>query len=265
MSKVTAKNLWGESFHVVPEGLDEDEVVKYVDELKVELDRHSALQKLAEQTVVEADKLAGSIKDQGRKDAEEEAARIRAAAEAEAARITSSAEEEATGVRSSAEEEATKARTSAQGEATKVRASAEEEAAKIKSSAERQAAQRIKRLLTQAERKAEEEAVSVVAKAMQEAEEVASEANRRAEEATESARASVPTIRAQAKLDAEYMVRKFTTQFVEEIRSVVTETTTSMVPTLNQMLQDSEGQGALEDGQEPAPQPAKGSSRSSKK
>ena len=120
-------------------------------------------------------------------------------------------------------------------------------------------------MLTQAERKAEEEAVSVVAKAMQEAEEVASEANRRAEEATESARASVPTIRAQAKLDAEYMVRKFTTQFVEEIRSVVTETTTSMVPTLNQMLQDSEGQGALEDGQEPAPQPAKGSSRSSKK
>ena len=63
MSKVTAKKLWGESFHVVPEGLDEDEVVKYVDKLKVELDRQSALQKLAEQTVVEADKLAGSIKD----------------------------------------------------------------------------------------------------------------------------------------------------------------------------------------------------------
>ena len=43
MSKVTAKKLWGESFHVVPEGLDEDEVVKYVDKLKVELDRQSAL------------------------------------------------------------------------------------------------------------------------------------------------------------------------------------------------------------------------------
>ncbi len=264
MSKVTVKELWGESFHVVPEGLDEEEVVKYVDALKAELDRQSALQKLAEQTVVEADRLAGNIREQARKDAEEEAARIRAAAEAEASRITSSAEDEAAGMRSSAEEDAGKVKSSAEKEAATLRSSAQEEAAKIKSSAERQAAQRIKRLLTQAERKAEEEAASVVSKATQEAEEVVAEANRRAEETTESARASVPSIREQARLDAEYMVRKLSSQFVEEVRSVVTDRTTTMVSTLNQMLQESEGQGALEDGQEPAPAP-KGRSRASKK
>ena len=83
------KVLWGEEFHVVPEGLAEDEVVSFVDDLmeqsrqiRDDQERQASLHRLAEQTVVEADKLAASIKQQARGEAEAEAARLIAAADA---------------------------------------------------------------------------------------------------------------------------------------------------------------------------------------
>ena len=47
------KQLWGVEFNVVAEGLDEDEVVSYVNTIRADQARQASLQKLAEQTVVE--------------------------------------------------------------------------------------------------------------------------------------------------------------------------------------------------------------------
>ena len=81
-TKQVAK-LWGMDFSVVPEGLARDEVVAYVDGLKSELQttgpkgaQQSSLVKLAEQTVIEAHKLAEEVLEQAHTDAEAEAARI---------------------------------------------------------------------------------------------------------------------------------------------------------------------------------------------
>ena len=56
----TAKEHWGVKFSVVPNGLSEEEVVSFVDDLmkssKSSDDKQASLIKLAEQTVIEADK-----------------------------------------------------------------------------------------------------------------------------------------------------------------------------------------------------------------
>ena len=79
------KQLWGVEFSVVPEGLQEDQVVSFVNRLMEkshnggsENNRQSSLLKLAEQTVIEAHKLAESIKEQAVREAGIEVERIRA-------------------------------------------------------------------------------------------------------------------------------------------------------------------------------------------
>ena len=83
-----AKKLFGTEFSIVPHGLSEEEVVSFVNNLKLEPHnggfdekRQSSLITLAEQTVIEAHKLAESIKEQAVRDAEAEAARITKVAE----------------------------------------------------------------------------------------------------------------------------------------------------------------------------------------
>ena len=67
--KAEVKQLWGTEFHFVSKGLAEEEVVSFVEKLMDQAretgedhDRQSSLLKLAEQTVVEADKLGSLVK-----------------------------------------------------------------------------------------------------------------------------------------------------------------------------------------------------------
>lgn len=87
MATNSSKVYWGVKFSVVPNGLAEEEVVSYVNGLMEKAQRsgsateqQSSLVKLAEQTVIEADRLAERIKEEARKAAEAEADKILKAA-----------------------------------------------------------------------------------------------------------------------------------------------------------------------------------------
>ena len=200
MEKSEVKELWGVEFSVVPNGLSQEEVVSFVNNLMEqarkaggEQDRQTSLLKLAEQTVVEADKLAESIKQQSRQEAEEEAAKVIAAAQGEAA-------------------------------------------------------ERVQRLIQKAERDGTEQASEAVAKAEREAQELITKARKEAQLIVQAARDEVPGIESEAKLEAEYIVRRFTVKFVEEIRSVVTESSNNMLPSLDDLTREAGHGGILDEG-----------------
>lgn len=96
------RELWGQRFNIVENGLDEGQVTTYVNGL---LERFNALaeehehlaplRQLAERTVKEADKLAAEIQQNAQSEAEAEAARIRAKAQEQAEKITAEAESQA--------------------------------------------------------------------------------------------------------------------------------------------------------------------------
>ena len=102
MSKNVTK-LWGREFNIVKDGLSEDQVVSFVDELVsthemlIQRQEHlSVLTKLAERTVTEAENLSEEIKREATDRAKAEASKIIAEAEdrakAEASRIITEAE-----------------------------------------------------------------------------------------------------------------------------------------------------------------------------
>ena len=83
MAGNNVKHLWGAEFSVVPEGLSEGQVVSFVNDLiarsqgnGAEGERHSSMVQLTEKTILEAHKLAESIKERATRDAEAEAERI---------------------------------------------------------------------------------------------------------------------------------------------------------------------------------------------
>lgn len=160
---------------------------------KDDQDRHASLLKLAEQTVVEADKLAESIKEQAKKEAEEERAKIVSAAREEA-----------------------------------------------KAAAER--------VTSRAEREAADQIETAVKKAEQDANEILANARKDSDRILQAAREKLPGIESAAKLEAEYIVRRFTVNFVEEIRSAVTEAAEQMLPNLDDLMKRSGQQGVLQEG-----------------
>ena len=192
MASNNVKELWGVEFSVVPEGLSEDQVVNFVNGLisrsqegGTEEDRHSSLFKLAEQTVVEAHKLAESIKEEARKEAEAEVARIRVAAE-EAAR-----------------EQAQQVLVKARGEAT------------AKSS-------------------------KIIANAEEEAQQALRSTRNEAHEILQAAKQSATDLQSQARMEAEYTVRKLQARLIDEIRSGVTNICNSLLPSLNDSVDGSD-------------------------
>ncbi len=113
--------LWGRKFEIVKNGLSEDQVVSYVNELisehemLVQRQEHLvSLTKLAEKTVAEAEKLAEEIKREATDEAKTEAARVVAEAEAQAEQsaeekrneIIATATKQAEDIKASAEHEA---------------------------------------------------------------------------------------------------------------------------------------------------------------
>jgi vacuolar-type H+-ATPase subunit H len=206
VEKTEVRELWGVQFRVVPEGLEQAQVVAFVDNLleqnrksSSQQERQTSLIQLAEQTVVEADKIAESIKEKARLEAEEETAKTVAAAED----------------------------------------TAREQAERIASNAERETAEKSTRTL---------------ANAQLEAQEIIASARKDSQDIIQSARDLVPGIKSDAKLEAEYILRKFTAQFVEELRSLVMEKSSSMLPNLDDLLKKT---GHVDDvGKRAASQPA---------
>ncbi len=113
--------LWGHEFNLAQKGLDETQVVSFVNGLIDERDmlaqrqeHFTSLTKLAEKTVAEADKLAEDINKEAREQAKAEANEIIAKAkeqaqqlfEEERAKIITTATEEATVIKTNAEREA---------------------------------------------------------------------------------------------------------------------------------------------------------------
>lgn len=200
MEKSDTKELWGVDFRVVPDGLAEDQVVSFVNNMmeqnrsgRDEQERQDSLRKLAEQTVVEADKLAEEIRQQARQDAEDEAARTRSAAEEQA-------------------------RTEAD------------------------------RIVKQAERDVAAESRVALARAKKQAQDIVTKARSESKTIIQASRDRSTAMEAEAKLEAEYIVRRLTVKFVEEVRSVVTETSNSILPSLDTPTDESDGPEALSDG-----------------
>ena len=214
------RQMWGTDFHVVENGLSEDEVTAYVNNLmeeaqktKTENERQSSLLKLAEQTVVEADKLAKSIESEAHQ-----------AAAAETARIVGEAETEA------------------------------------KKQADR--------LLKKGERDAEDKISRISAEAEQSANEVIEKAKKDGQDIVDGAKEKVASMESEAKLEAEYIVRRFAMKFVEEIRNSVTEATNNMLPNLESFVSEAAAESTLrgKDDTAPAiPEPARKQRASSRR
>lgn len=102
MENNRVRKLWGQEFNIVENGLDEAQVVAFIDDLlsyqKVALEPQKnsvPLRMLADTTIVEANKLAANIIAQAKKEAEAEAARIIARVQPRDQEIVPEAEKEA--------------------------------------------------------------------------------------------------------------------------------------------------------------------------
>ncbi len=128
MAKVV--NLWDQEFRVVREGLDRDEVEAFIQKLKedhkpaMEPGYVASLKKLAEQTVIEADKMGMAIKEEARRDAEAQASKIISEAQQKARQII----EEAVGTSTAASTETANIMRAAGEKAAQIEERAKEEA-----------------------------------------------------------------------------------------------------------------------------------------
>jgi vacuolar-type H+-ATPase subunit H len=190
------KEIWGRKFKIVKNGLDEAEVFSFIgglidqnNALTNKLEHLDSLTKLAERTVIEANKQAQAIKKEAEEKANTSAASIIAEAEEKAKneidRITSEAEQKA---KRSTEEKITVAErqaqsilTAAQEKAESIKTNADAEANGVIAEAKQNAMateQQAQEILKAAEEKAE----SSKANADQEANKIISEARERAED-----------------------------------------------------------------------------------
>jgi len=180
--------LWGRQFNLVKNGLSEAQVVSFVNDLAkqhdVLLQRHehlSALTKLAERTVTEADKLANEMKEEAVKEGKAEA--VKAIAEAERAakekseRVIAEAEARAEAI---VKEREAQVIASATKDADTIRAEAGKASEQIKKDAQAEAT----RLLNEAEARgrhiAEQKEAEAITKANNEAKEIIAAAQREA-------------------------------------------------------------------------------------
>jgi cell division septum initiation protein DivIVA len=164
MAVNATKEHWGVKFTVASEGLAEEEVVAFVNGLMEKMEesakaqeQQSSLLKLAEQTVIEADRLAERIKEDARKSASTEAEKVLAAAEEKAQeqvkKLLQKAEREAAERSSAAiaeaQREAQELLRKAQKEAQEVLQSARDQAAAIHSDARLEAEFIVRRVSAQ--------------------------------------------------------------------------------------------------------------------
>ncbi len=161
MAGNNVKHLWGAEFSVVPEGLSEGQVVSFVNDLMArsqgngaEAERHSSMVQLAEKTILEAHKLAESIKEKATRDGEAEAERIiklaQETAREQVARVLESAQRQAeidaNAVAAQAESQAQQITRKAHREAQDVLQAAKQQAADVASEARLEAEYTVRKL-----------------------------------------------------------------------------------------------------------------------
>ena len=147
------------------------------------------------------------------------------------------------------------------------RQEAQEEGARLISASKQTAEEQAQRLLERAKREAFEQTGEIVAGAERDAREIIEKAHKEALGITQVARDKLASVESEAKLEAEYIVRRFTVRFVEELRSAVTDTSNNMLPGLDHLMKES-GYGHVleEEPESKAAIPAgKGKDRSSAK
>ena len=167
------REIWGRKFKIVKNGLDEAEVFSFIgglidqnNALASKLEHLDSLTKLAERTVIEANKQAQSIKKEGEEKANASAASIIAEAEEKARkeidRITSEGERKARQSAqekiAAAEQQAQSMLTAAEEKAESIKANADDEANRITAEAKQNAIateQQAQEILKTAEEKAE--------------------------------------------------------------------------------------------------------------
>jgi len=193
MATNPAKEHWGVKFSVVPNGLDEEEVVSFVKALMEKSqrggsaqDQQSSLVKLAEQTVIEADRLADRIKEEARKTAEAESDKI------------------------------------------------------LKAASEKAQAE-VRKLLQKAEKDAAVTSSDAAGKAASDAQGAVDAAHREALGLLERARDGADAIQAEAKLEAEFIIRRTAAQLTEEVRSALNEVSQTLLSDLQKSLERAAG------------------------
>ena len=167
------REIWGRKFKIVKNGLDEAEVFSFIgglidqnNALASKLEHLDSLTKLAERTVIEANKQAQGIKKEGEEKANASAASIIAEAEEKARkeidRITSEGERKARQSAqekiAAAEQQAQSMLTAAEEKAESIKANADDEANRITAEAKQNAIateQQAQEILKTAEEKAE--------------------------------------------------------------------------------------------------------------
>ena len=191
--KIKTKKLWGTEFELVDGGLAEPDVIEHVEALSSRLEeahkgveRQSSLIKLAEQTVMEADRLAGEITERAKSQAEQEAATLRETAEADATRLREVATADAERIR---DESVARAR----AEAEETLASANAKATAAYETAVEAAEIEVRSRLDRADR----DATSLA----------------------DASRAHVANIQSEARLEAEYAVRHITQAVTESLNT----------------------------------------------
>jgi len=168
MSGSDVRSLWGQDFKIVREGLAEEQIVTFVNDVVRERDRllHRQqnldhLQRLAETTVTEASELAGMIK----QEAQTEAASVLEEAKARACEVTDEAQRQSGKMVTEANKLAEGAKQKAQSEATKVTQEANNRASEVAGKARREAENTVTEASERAEnikQKAEVEATKMV-------------------------------------------------------------------------------------------------------
>ena len=222
------RGIWGRKFKIVKNGLDEAEVFSFIgglidqnNALASKLEHLDSLTKLAERTVIEANKQAQGIKKEGEEKANASAASIIAEAEEKASkeidRITSEGERKA---RQSAQEKIAAAEQQAQSMLT----AAEEKAESIKANADDEA----NRITAEAKQNAiatEQQAQEILKTAEEQAESIKTNADNEANMITAEAKQNAMAAEQQAQsmlTAAEEMAESIKTNADNEANIIIT-------------------------------------------
>ncbi len=232
------RELWGRKFKIVKNGLDEAEVFSFIgglidqnNALASKLEHLDSLTKLAERTVIEANKQAQSTKKEGEEKANAGAASIIAEAEEKARkeidRITSDGERKARQSAqekiAAAEQQAQSMLTAAEEKAESIKANADDEANRITAEAKQNAIateQQAQEIL----KTAEEQAESIKSNADNEANSIITEAKQNAMAAEQQAQSMLTAAEEMAesiKANAEKKANKIVSEAKERAEDLV--------------------------------------------
>jgi vacuolar-type H+-ATPase subunit H len=257
------REIWGRKFKLVKNGLDEAEVFSFIgglidqnNALASKLEHLDSLTKLAERTVIEANKQAQGIKKEGEEKANASAASIIAEAEEKARkeidRITSEGERKARQSAqekiAAAEQQAQSMLTAAEEKAESIKANADDEANRITAEAKQNAIateQQAQEILKTAEEKAE----SIKTNADNEANRIITEAKQNAMAAEQQAQSMLTAAEEKAgsiKTNAEKKANKIVSEAKERAEDLVSARAASAEKEAQSILEEAKAKAEEE-------------------